>query len=224
VLRGAAMWKSTIGLFAMTLPTLWAQAADRAASAAPQPNDGFLVKTLVRVLGPADAKPQTARQRFHDFWMNTAGPVPIIGEAAGAGLGQWENSPREWGQGGSGFGKRFASNMAYNAVRNTISYGAGELFHEDNRYFASGKEGVKARVAYALVSPAIARHRDGRRTVSISGLAGIAGAASISLAWSPPSWQGGKNVAENFGLTYAGTVGVNIVREFVPDLVRRLRK
>ena len=187
-----------------------------------QTQDGGLIRSLDMLL-PSDATPQTSQQRFQDYALSTVGPFAIVSEAASAGLGQWRDSPREWGQGGSGYGKRFANDMAYNAVRTTITYGLAEVLHEDNRYFASNQDGFKSRILYALESPAMSR-RNGRRTVSISSLTGMVGVSCISLAWAPPSWQGADNAAQNFALTYVGIAGFNVIREFVPDLIRKLRK
>ena len=188
-----------------------------------QPAPG-LVSSAIGWISPAEPTPLTAAQRWHDYWVATVGPGAILSEGVAATFGQWENSPPEWGQGGSGYGKRLANDLAYNAVRNTLMCGTAMLFHEDNRYFASGKRTVAGRVVYALASPVTARRASGRRSISISGVTGIAGVSLISRAWSPPSWQGASDVAISAGLTYAGTAGFNLVREFVPDLVRRFRK
>src|SRR6476646_3718246 len=92
-----------------------------------QTQDNWLSKAL-GTLSPAEDKPQTAGQRFHDYAVSTIGPLAIISEAASAGIGQWRDSPHEWGQGGSGYGKRFGNNMAYNAVRTTLTYSLAEAF------------------------------------------------------------------------------------------------
>jgi hypothetical protein len=113
--------------------------------------------------------------------------------------------------------------MAYNGIRQTITYGLSEALHEDNRYFKSKKQSFGGRLVYALESPAMA-YKNGHRRVSISSLTGIAGAAGISQAWAPQSWKGVDNAAANFGLTYAGTAGLNVAREFVPDLIKKLRR
>jgi hypothetical protein len=172
---------------------------------------------------PDDPAPISARERFHNYLMSTIGPFPVLAEAAGAGILQWNDSPHEWGQGAEGYGKRFGNNLAYNGVRQTITYGLSEALHEDNRYFASNRKGF-GRVGYALVSPATAKRRSGRRSISISSLAGMAGAAGISRTWSPSSWQGWDQAARSFGFTYAGAAGLNLFREFVPDIIHRLRK
>lgn len=212
----------TAVLFVCALPVLWGQSANPPSASTGQGNS-LLIRGL-NYLGPADPAPIGKGERFQNYVVNMAGPLAILGEAAGAGIGQWNDSPHEWGQGGEGFGRRFGSNMAYNAVRQTIMYGASEALHEDNRYFASGKSSTWARCEYALLSPAMARKRNGKRGVSISSLLGLAGAATLSLTWSPPSWQGADRAARNFGTSYASVAGVNLVREFIPDLIRRLRR
>jgi hypothetical protein len=178
---------------------------------------------VLSFLSPAENVPQTRLQRFEDYMLGMVGPFTIVAEGASAGIQQWRDSPHEWGQGGGGFGKRFANNMAYNGIRVTITYGLSEALHEDNRYFKSKKQGFGPRLLYALESPAMA-HKDGHRRLSISSLSGMAGAAGISQAWAPQSWKGVDNAAGNFGLTYAGLAGLNVAREFVPDLIKRLRK
>ena len=92
------------------------------------------------MVGPADPRYLTEKERFEQYLLATGGPMPILGEAFGAAIGQWSNSPPEWGQGWGAFGKRYGSNMAYNAVRQTITYGLSVPLHEDNRYFGSREE------------------------------------------------------------------------------------
>src|SRR5690242_8784510 len=100
-------------------------------------------------LSPAENVPQSSADRFNDYVFAMVGPFVIVAEGASAGIQQWRDSPHEWGQGGSGYGKRLGNNMAYNGVRQTISYGLAEALHEDNRYFKSKKQGFGGRLFYA---------------------------------------------------------------------------
>lgn len=178
---------------------------------------------VLDLLKPATPGVMTGEHRFHDYVKNVIGIVPLVSAGAGAGFNQWMNSPKEWGQSGSGYAKRFANDAATNAVRQTITFTTAALLREDNRYFASGKDRVFSRVTYALASPVIARHENGHCAFSVAGISGIVGAALISRAWVPPSWQGGRNVAANVGITFATTAGFNLAREFVPDLIRHFQ-
>ena len=214
--------KTVVFAFAVAGMSLWGQSANRAIpapGAAPaRPSN----KGLLGVFSPAD--PNTtlnAPERFNLYMINTIGPGAILGEAASAGISQARNSPWEWGQGAGAWGHRFGNNMAYNGVRQTISYGVSEIVHEDNRYFASNKPTVPGRIGYVLISPVTARRRDGRRAFSISAFSGLVGASTISLAWRPQSMRSGGNVARNFMFSYAGTAGINAFREFA---IRHFRK
>ncbi len=176
------------------------------------------------MVSPSEPGELTEKKRFHLYLLSTVGPVPIVGEAIGAGLSQWENTPKEWGQGWNAYGKRFGSNLAYNGVRQTITYGTSIAFHEDNRYFASHKNGFWARTGYAVLSTVTARHPDGSRAFSVSAVTGVVGASAISSMWGPSSWKGADNIAANAGVSFATTAGFNIVREFLSDILHRPRK
>src|SRR5689334_16054698 len=54
-------------------------------------------------------------ERFRRYLKSTAGPLRLGWSAASAGIGQWRDSPEEWGQGAQGFGKRYASSFGSNA-------------------------------------------------------------------------------------------------------------
>ena len=175
------------------------------------------------VVGPDDTT-LTERRRFHLYLMSTVGPVPILAEAAGAGIGQWENSPKEWGQGWNAYGKRFASNLAYNGVRQTITYGTSIVFHEDNRYFPSHKHGLWPRTGYAVLSTFTARNPQGGTRFSISSVTGVVGASAISSMWGPASFKGIGNISKNAGVSFSATAAFNLVREFLPDVLHRSQK
>ena len=183
--------------------------------------------TMDKIFGmvaPDEPSQLTESKRFHLYLLSAGGPIPILGEAIGAGVSQAENSPKEWGQGWNAYGKRFGTNLAYNGIRQTITYGTSVVFHEDNRYFASHKNGFWARTGYAALSTVVAQHPDGRRAFSISSVSGIIGASALSSIYGPPSWKGAGNIAGNAGLSLLTTAGFNIVREFLPDVLHRQRK
>jgi hypothetical protein len=182
------------------------------------------VDMLLDVVGPVRASEIPHRERFSELVMSTLGPAPLLGEAAGAAIEQWMNTPKEWGQGWSAFGKRFGSNLAYNGIRQTITYGGSLALGEDTRYFASRQSGLWLRTRHALVSTFTARHTDGSVSFSYSGTAGVIGASAISSAWGPDSWKGPGNIAKNAGVSFASTAAFNVVREFLPDILRRPRR
>jgi hypothetical protein len=184
-------------------------------------------RALDRILAfvePAPAESPARPERFGEFVLSTVGPVPLIGEAAGAAIGQWMNAPKEWGQGWDALGKRYGSNLAYNGIRQTITYGGSLALGEDTRYFASRRSGFWPRTRHALISIFTARHANGPGSFSYSSTAGVIGAAAIASAWGPNSWKGPRNIAENAGISFASTAVSNVVREFLPERFHRPRK
>ena len=182
-----------------------------------------LIDKVLGMVGPSEPSNLTEKERFQQYLLSAGGPVPLLGEAAAAGLSQRTNHPREWGQGWDAYGERYGSNLAYNGVRQTISYAASIAFHEDTRYFASRRHGVWGRTGYAILSTFTARHADGRQSFSISSVSGVIGASAISSVWGPDSWKGYRNIADNAGISFGATAALNIVREFLPDLLQRPR-
>jgi hypothetical protein len=191
--------------------------------AAPTEPETILDK-LFGMVAPSEPSQLTEKKRFHLYLLSSAGPIPIMGEAIGAGYSQSRNTPQEWGQGWSAYGKRFGSNLAYNGIRQTITYGSSAVFHEDNRYFASHKHGFWTRTGYAVLSTVAARHPDGRLAFSVSSVSGIVGASAIASTWGPSSWKGVGNIADNAGISLITTAGFNLVREFLPDVLHHHRK
>jgi hypothetical protein len=209
-------------LLALALaPFAPAQTADRASRVevlAAQPD---VLDRVLELIGPVPAAAPARPERFSEFVLSTVGPVPLIGEAAGAGIGQWLNAPKEWGQGGRAFVRRYWSNLAYNGIRQTITYGVSLPLGEDTRYFASGRSGFWPRTRHALVSTFTARHAGGKDSFSYSSTAGVIGASALASIWGPASWKGPGNIGENAGISFASTAATNVVREFLPDIFHR---
>jgi len=214
--------ESRVFILFAAIPLSWGQTADRTVPVEPAP-DGLAVKAL-RLFKPSTPSQLTQKDRFRLYMEATFGPLPVLTQAASAGIFQARNRPPEWGQGASGYGRRLGDGFGYNAVRTTITYGTSVLFHEDDRYFASRRRSTGGRILSALASPLIARADNGDRKFSISTTAGIVGGAMIPRAWEPPSWQGAGNVCRSIGYGYAGIAGLNLFREFVPDLIRLIKR
>jgi len=127
------------------------------------------------------------------------------------------------GQGWGAYGIRLTSSYGATLVGNTVTFGTGALFHDDNRYFRSGSEGFLGRLGHVIVSPYVARSDAGRRRFSTSMFMGSAAYSGVQLAWSPGSWQGWDDVGINYLIWYGQVAGVNLVKEFYPSMVRHFR-
>jgi len=172
---------------------------------------------------PSEFAPMSRGERFRNYLVRVAGLQPFITAAATAGISQAEDTPKEWGGGGEGYGKRVGNAYAQDFIRGTLEYGVSVALHEDNRYFASGQTGFFRRTKYAVVSTLLARHDNGDQSFSFSRIGGAAGAAFISRAWQPRSITSAGDGAVSFGIFMGSDIGFNVFREFWPGRRRHFR-
>jgi hypothetical protein len=69
---------------------------------------------------PPEFVPLTASERFRIYLHRTYGVASIFEPATGAGIRQWENTPKEWKQGAEGYGDRVGSSYATRVIRGTL--------------------------------------------------------------------------------------------------------
>src|SRR5450432_358762 len=166
---------------------------------------------------PNAADPKT-RHPYRKHWKHaTVGKGALAGVAAGAGLARVRRTPRKWGGGGAGFGKRLGAGMATHAVKTTVEHGVAARLHEDLHYHRSTQRGFAPRLGHALTSTVVTSNtKNGKRTPAIGRISGNAAAGAVS--------QGlivGAGGASTAGLGLAADAGANVVREFVPRRHRR---
>jgi hypothetical protein len=172
----------------------------------------------------SDFRPLTQQERTHLYFKTMVNPLGYMKAGFSAGIDQWEDKPEEWEQGASGYGKRYANILGQYSIQRTVTFGLSSALHEDNRYFNSGKKGFWSRTVYALSSGILARHDDGSRHFSVSQVGGTAAGAFLSRLWQPPSQDSAGDGAVSFGITMGSNIGFSVVKEFLPDLGRAIRK
>jgi len=132
-------------------------------------------------------------------------------------VGEITGSPKGWGRGIDGFGKRLASGFATHVVKNTIEYPIAAARHEDLLYHPSNKQGFGPRLGYALTSTVITRKTTtGRKTVASGRISGAIGSGLISRAWQPAA---ARSIGAGFasaGISLGAQAGMNVAQEFWP--------
>jgi hypothetical protein len=166
--------------------------------------------------------PMSQKERTNLYFKTMVNPLGYVKAGFSAGIDQWNDKPVEWEQGASGYGKRYANIVGQYSIQRTVTFGLSSVFHEDNRYFNSGKKGVWPRTGYALASGILARHDNGSLHLSLSQSGGVAAGAFLSRYWQPPSQSSSGDGAVSFGITMASNMGFGVVKEFLPDLGRMI--
>ncbi len=149
-------------------------------------------------------------------------PWSLVGTAAYTGLLQGIDFPREWGQGGLGYGKRFGSELAYAGVRNTMSFALDTTLHEDPRYYRSTDTGFWRRLKHTFRGTILTRTDSGGETLAWWRLGSAYGATYISNQWYPDRVNTVKlDLTEGttqIGFDFLANVGA----EFWPDVKRKV--
>jgi hypothetical protein len=192
------------------------------------PKDDRIFWTLPNYLTVENGKqipPLTTGQKFKLVALGVFDPVeyPYVGVLAL--IDQAENDDPSYGQGFSGYAKRYGAAFADTAIENFM-VGAvfPSLLHQDPRYYQSGKGGSWHRAGYAALRVFITRSDSGKRQFNYSEWAGSALAAALSNTYHPPHDRTALN-STNIWLTQIWGDAVSFeLKEFWPDIRRKLHK
>jgi len=148
----------------------------------------------------------------------TFGPLPLAGLGAYAGFLQLTNSPKEWGQGASGYDKRLASTAAAAAIHGVLAFGLDTALHQDPRYYRAGGTGFWRRTGHAVRGTILTRTDSGGETLSTWRIGSAYGEEFLSNLWYPAHLDNAR-----LGFTQ-GTIRLgfdllsNLGSEFWPDI------
>jgi hypothetical protein len=127
------------------------------------------------------------REQRDKYLWGTFGPPGVMDAVLGASVGQWQNTPKVWGQGNEAYVKRFATEYTEAAINASTRYVAARLRDEDPSFRPCGCSGFQRRAWHAIISPVVAyRFDDDRMQFSAARIAGTATSTFISAnTWKP---------------------------------------
>ena len=163
-----------------------------------------------------DAAPLTWKQKFSLAVRGTFDPVAFIGVGFAAGIEQANNSFAGYGQGASGYAKRYAAKFVDGRSSDLLTHAVfPTLFHQDPRYYYQGSGTFKSRLMHAVGSAFVTRSDSGRTEPNYSYLLGDVSAAALSNLYYPEANRGAHLVFTNAAVGLAGRIGGNLIREFL---------
>jgi hypothetical protein len=156
---------------------------------------------------------------------NNSVALSTVGAAlVGGAYGQAIDSPSGYGQGASGYGKRFASGMARSASDNLFgTFLFSSILHEDPRFYVKPGLSFKEAVKYSAVRLVRTRSDSGTPVVNYAGLLGpLAGEALANTYW-PEENRGVGSTFVRYASDIGWRFGGNLLRQYWPQINRRLR-
>jgi hypothetical protein len=202
----------------------------------------FTLPNFLTLENVGKVPPLTSKQKFAVVVRGSFDYVQYPWYAFLSGISQAENSEPGYGQGWEGYGKRFGAAFADGTIENFMT-GAilPAMLHQDPRYFQSGHGSFTRRTWYAISRNLITRVDSGKNDFNYSEVVGGAAAAAISTySYHPkgeyvttttpgvlhyiPSDRTLTNTAKVWGTQYAYDTLTLVVKEFWPDIRRKIRK
>jgi hypothetical protein len=200
---------------------------EKAETAAPATSNDRLFFALPNFLTLENADkvpPLTTKQKFAVVTRSSFDYIQVPWYAFLAGVSQAENSEPGYGQGAAGYGKRFGAAAADGTIENYwTSAILPSIFHQDPRFFQSGKGGFWHRTAYAMSRIVVTRSDSGSSQFNVSEVLGSAIAASISTySYHPHADKTLSNTASVWGSQIGYDTVTIVLKEFWPDIRRKI--
>ncbi len=166
----------------------------------------------------------TTKGKAKLFVSDFTNPVTFVGAAFNAGIDQAQNGDPRFGQGFVGYAKRFGANVAdqaNGAFFKDLVYPT--VFSQDPRYYRLDRGGTAHRVVHAISHVVIAHNENGAPVFNYTEWLGTATTVALASTYHGYRAHGVAPYAEGGALGIANDAGFDILREFWPDIVHKLK-
>jgi hypothetical protein len=168
--------------------------------------------------------PLTGQERASLFFRGYLGaPVSYLEMGASAGATWLAGEPEGWGRTFRGYGRRVGTEFVLYTTQEAVHDAGDAALGLDPRYFSCRCSGLWHRSRNALKMTLFAYDGNGKLRPDLPRIVGDYGSSMLVTSWYPASYsplvQGVKMGHVQLGLD----VGVNLLREFSPELRRFLR-
>jgi hypothetical protein len=186
----------------------------------------FTLPNFLTLENANQVPPLTAGEKFKVVGRSSFDYVQYPWYGFLAGISQAENSEPGYGQGAAGYGKRYGAALADGTIENFLTSAVlPSLLRQDPRFFQSGKGGFWHRTGYAMSRIIVTRGDSGRSQANFSEIVGSALSAGISTySYHPRTDRNVPNAASVWGSQVGYDTLTYVVKEFWPDIRRKLRK
>jgi len=163
-----------------------------------------------------NAAPLTSRQKFTLAAHETFDWTAFVGASVAAAIDQSTAAHPGFGEGTSGYAKRWAASFADNRTGDLLShYVFASVFRQDPRYFYQGTGTTKSRLIHALASAVLARSDRGTTMPNYAQMFGNIGAAALSNVYYPHSERGASLMVSNLAISLASRAAKAVTQEFL---------
>jgi hypothetical protein len=185
----------------------------------------FGIIPAFNVTSADQTRPMTSKEKLHLALKTTIEPAAFVRAAFKAGVYQANNVNPGFGQEASGYAKRFGASFADGATGKMLGvYFFPTIFHQEPRYFRKGQGSFKSRLGYSLTRVVITRTDAGGSAFNWSKTLSSVGSGAISNLYYPDEDRGAGQTFRNAGWSMLSEAGINVLKEFWPDIQQKLFK
>ena len=166
--------------------------------------------------------PLSAQDKLKYHAGRSGGLLSLTGSAAVAGVVHGFDTPREWGQGAEGFGRRMADEVGTGIARNIFAFGLDTALGEDPRYVRSERKGFFPRLGHVVAGTFTTRTDAGGTRFATWRFGSAYGAGYLETTWYPERLRTPYLGLEQGSLIIGGDLLVNFGHEFWTDIRRKV--
>jgi len=160
--------------------------------------------------------------KFVLFMHDSSDPISVLAAGFNAGLDQASNKDPTFGQGGSGYGRRFAANFAgQTASRFMGDFLYPTIFSEDPRYYRMGQGSTRARLFHAMSHTVVARRDNGNLMFNFSEWLATGSSVALNNLYHPGNQPGVAAATRRGAYSVLMDMGFDVLREFWPEVARK---
>jgi hypothetical protein len=172
--------------------------------------------------GTRDFVQMTPSSKMHIALKDSFDYPNFVVAAALSGIYHLEDQNPSFGQGMKGYAHRYVTAVGDQVIGNMLAEGVMPiLLREDPRYFRKVNGKFWGRLGYSLTRVAVAKDDHGNPCVNFAEILGNGISASIGNAYYPDN-RGFDNTMERMGTAIATDALSNVLKEFWPDIKRKL--
>jgi hypothetical protein len=169
-------------------------------------------------------KPLRAGEKFKLAAQDAFDRGTFLLAAAFAGKGQLTNANPSFGQGMTGYGHYFITSYADWSIGDFMTEAIFPvMLHQDPRYFRKGTGSGFRRLTYAMGQIFWTHTDSGGHMFNFSEIGGNAASVAISQAYYPDN-RNASSAVSSLGVQVGVDMASNVVKEFYPDLRRKLSR
>ncbi|HXE90897.1 MAG TPA: hypothetical protein VNK82_08045 [Terriglobales bacterium] len=169
--------------------------------------------------------PLTPRQKFTVATLRTTRGSVFLLSGLQAGFSQAIDRPEGFGQGADGYGRRYGAALANNLSFDFFGrFAFPGLLHQDPRYFRAGSGSAGSRLKYSVSRTFVTRTDSGDETFNSSQVLGSLFSSALANAYYPEEDRDAAGTFSRAGARLAWAAAGNVLREFWPEIRRKLRR